>query len=90
MMYALNLADDARILSAAVVLPNGKYDGMPIVCMLPDGDLYEYMYIKGEYIHNPLPPPEIPTPEPTPEEKRMTEIEAALIELAAMLGGDGE
>lgn len=33
---------------------------------------------------------EMPTPEPTPEEKRMTEIEAALIELAAMLGGDGE
>lgn len=29
---------------------------------------------------------EMPTPEPTPEE-RMTEIEAALIELAAMLTG---
>lgn len=30
---------------------------------------------------------EMPTPEPDPTEKRMTEIEAALIELAAMLGG---
>ena len=78
-MYALNLADDARILSAAVVLPNGKYDGMPIVCMLPDGDIYEYMYIKGEYIHNPLPLPEIPTPEPTTEE-RLAALEAALLE----------
>ena len=29
---------------------------------------------------------EMPMPEPTPEE-RMTEIEAALIELAALLGG---
>ena len=29
---------------------------------------------------------EMPTPEPTPEE-RMQEIEAALIELAALLGG---
>lgn len=30
---------------------------------------------------------EMPLPEPDPTEKRMTEIEAALIELAAMLGG---
>lgn len=30
---------------------------------------------------------EMPAPEPDPTEKRMTEIEAALIELAAMLGG---
>ena len=31
---------------------------------------------------------EMPTPEPDPNEKRMNEIEAALIELAALLGGD--
>lgn len=30
---------------------------------------------------------EMPAPEPDPNEQRMTEIEAALIELAAMLGG---
>lgn len=30
---------------------------------------------------------EMPMPEPDPNDKRMTEIEAALIELAAMLGG---
>jgi hypothetical protein len=30
---------------------------------------------------------EMPTPEPDPNEIRMQEIEAALIELAAMLGG---
>lgn len=30
---------------------------------------------------------EMPMPEPDHNEKRMTEIEAALIELAAMLGG---
>lgn len=30
---------------------------------------------------------EMPVPEPDPTEKRMNEIEAALIELAAMLGG---
>lgn len=32
---------------------------------------------------------EMPMPEPDPTEKRMNEIEAALIELAAMLGGVG-
>lgn len=30
---------------------------------------------------------EMPTPEPDPNEIRMQEIEAALIELAALLGG---
>lgn len=30
---------------------------------------------------------EMPTPEPDPTEQRMNEIEAALIELAALLGG---
>lgn len=30
---------------------------------------------------------EMPTPEPDPTETRMNEIEAALIELAALLGG---
>lgn len=30
---------------------------------------------------------EMPTPEPTPEERRMDEIEMALMELAAMLAG---
>jgi hypothetical protein len=32
---------------------------------------------------------EMPMPEPDPNETRMQEIEAALIELAAMLGGGG-
>ena len=62
-MYALNLAEDGRILSAWVVLPDGNYNGMPIVDMLPDGDIYEYRYVNGEYIHDPLPEPEQPEPE---------------------------
>ena len=32
---------------------------------------------------------EIPNPEQTPEEKRMDEIEMAIMELAAMLAGGG-
>jgi hypothetical protein len=56
-MYALNLAEDNRILSACVVLPNGNYDGMPIVDTLPDGNLLDYRYIDGEYVYDPLPKP---------------------------------
>jgi len=77
MAYALNLAEDGRILSAAVVLPNGKYDGMPIVDSFPGGDLYEYRYVEGEYIHDPLPAPEQPEAQPTQEE-RITALEQAL------------
>lgn len=65
MKYALNLASDNRILSACVVLPNGNYDGMPIVESFPDGDITDYRYIDGEYIYDPLPKPEPPTPEST-------------------------
>lgn len=64
-MYALNLAQDNRILSAWVVLPDGNYDGMPIVDVLPKGDIYEYRYENGEFIHDPLPEPEQPDPVPS-------------------------
>ena len=60
MRYALNLANDNRILSAWDILPEGIYDGMPIVEELPEGDIYEYRYENGEYIHDPLPEPERP------------------------------
>ena len=59
MKYALNLAEDNRVLSACVVLPNGNYDGMPIVDILPEGNLLDYQYIDGEFIYNPLPKEEI-------------------------------
>ena len=75
MKYALNLAEDNRILSAWVVLPNGKYDGMPIVEELPEGNLPEYRYIDGEYIHDPLPEPE--QPEPVEEPSVWDELDAA-------------
>lgn len=55
-MIALNLdKETGRVLSACKVLPNGIYEGMPIVESLPDGNLYEYRYIDGEFIHDPLP-----------------------------------
>ena len=59
MKCALNLSKDSRILSACKVLPNGIYNGMSIVDILPEGDIYEYLYIDGEFIHDPLPTVEV-------------------------------
>lgn len=90
-MYALNLAEDNRILSACVPIPigyvdedgnpsdeehgipvydivDGKYHGMPIVDVLPEGDITDYKYVDGEYVYDPLPKPEPVDPEPTSEE----------------------
>ena len=68
MKYALSLDNDKRILHACTVLSIGNYDGMPIVDTLPEGDITEYKYIDGEYVHDPLPiEPEV-EPEPTADE----------------------
>lgn len=75
MKCALNLAEDNRILSACVVLPNCNYDSMPIVEELPDGDISEYRYIDGQYIHDPLPKPE--PVEPVEEPSVWDELDAA-------------
>ena len=81
-MYALNLSEKNRILSACIVLPSeyddkdnpvyeivdGKYNGMVVVETIPDGNIVDYLYIDGEYIYEPLPKePEI-KPESTTDE----------------------
>lgn len=58
MKCALSLAEDNRILSAWKVLPSGKYDGMPIVDTLPEGDITDYLYVNEEYVYDPQPRPE--------------------------------
>ena len=79
MIYALNLAGDGRILSACIVLGwrEGEdvpktYNGMPVVEMLPDGDIAEYRYVNDTYVHDPKPKPEEPDPQPTQEERIKT------------------
>lgn len=59
MNYALNLAEDNRILSACVVFSNIKYNGMTMVDTLPDGNLPDYRYVKGQYIYDPQPEPSV-------------------------------
>jgi hypothetical protein len=53
MNFALNLAGDGRILSATY--PKYSPADAVIVESLPDGDIYEYIYSNGEYIHDPIP-----------------------------------
>lgn len=84
MIYALNLSDDGRILSACVVLgwQEGDempeiYNGMPVVETLPDGDVTGYLYVDGEYVYDPKPITPVPDPQPTQEE-RITALEEAL------------
>lgn len=66
-MYALNLSNDNRILSACVVLPSTPA-GMPRVDTLPEGDVNDWLYQGGKYVYNPLPRPEPPEPEPSADD----------------------
>lgn len=75
MNYALHLADDGRILSATYEKYAGK--GQPIVSSLPEGDISDYLYADGEYVHSPLPKQEEPETKPTQEE-RISALEAQL------------
>lgn len=56
-MYALNLNNDNRILSACVVLPYTPED-LPRVDALPDGDVNDWLFVGGEFVYDPLPKPD--------------------------------
>ena len=58
MKYALNLAEDGRILSATYE----KYAPASAVLVgeLPEGDISDYLYQGGAYVYDPLPEPEEP------------------------------
>lgn len=54
MKYALSLGEGSRILYACIVLQNGDYSEMTVVDHLPDGNIYEYLYIDNQYIYSPI------------------------------------
>lgn len=64
--YALNLGEDNRVLSVCVCLEGQTYE--VIVDTFPSGDVSEYRYENGEFIHDPLPTPAPEPQEPTAEE----------------------
>ena len=53
MKYALNLSSENRILSATFE----KYASADAVLVdyLPDGNIVDYLYVNGEYVHESLP-----------------------------------
>lgn len=55
MKYALNLAEDGRILSATY--PQYAPEDAVIVDTLPEGNLPDYLYVNGEYVYDPQPKP---------------------------------
>ena len=60
MRYALNVAEDGRILSATY--EECAPAGAVAVEQLPEGDIADYLYIDGQYVYDPLPvPEEVPT-----------------------------
>lgn len=69
MKYALNLAEDKRILSATFE----KYavEGMPLVNELPDGNITDYLYVDGAYVYAPLPEPTMSEEEVRAERDRL-------------------
>lgn len=82
-MYALNLAEDGRILSATY--PQFAPTDAVIVEALPDGNIYDYRYVDGEFVHDPLPKTEMPEEEPATLETRVETLEADSTELKEAL-----
>ena len=77
MKYALNLDLDGRILSATYE-ECAPTDAV-LVDELPEGNIADYLYIDGQYVHDPIPVEEV-------EEKptQLDKIEAQLAYTAMM------
>lgn len=77
MNYALNLAEDGRVLSVTFE----KYAPVNAVIVeeLPEGDVSSYRYVDGEFIYDPVPVVEVEE-QPT----QLDRIEAQLIYTAMM------
>ena len=61
-MFKLNLDQSGRILSATYAhLPT---QGTVTVPELPTGNLYDYRYVNGAFVYDPLPPSDIPEEAP--------------------------
>ena len=85
MIYALNIADDGRILS--VTFDRFAPPEQPRVDTLPDGDITEYRYVDGEYIHDPMTKQE---EKPTTDERIYaleTTMDDIILMMAELIGG---
>ncbi|MEG0126526.1 MAG: hypothetical protein RR816_10660 [Clostridia bacterium] len=64
MKYAIVLDSTGRILCAAEA-SFAPADAVAVVT-LPAGDVHEYRYVNGGYVHDPLPPPKVEPAPPSP------------------------
>lgn len=71
-MYSLNLATDNRVLSVCECIEGMEYD--IVVESFPNGDVSDYRYENGEFIHDSMPKPEPTAQEPTAEEDALSMI----------------
>lgn len=82
MMFALNISDDGRILSAT--LDKFGHQSWPRMDVLPDGDISEYRLVNGKYVHDPLPVDEV---EPVASvDERIAQLEEELHAAKILLG----
>ena len=77
MRFALNLEDDGRVLSATY--EQYAPEDTVLVDSIPDGDLHEYRYVDGEFVHDPL-----PAEEAVEEPSQVDRIEAQVVYTAMM------
>jgi len=83
MRYALNLADDGRILSVTYEAFAAK--NMPVVESLPEGDTSDYKYVDGVFVYDPKPKQENQAPMRTDSE-RIAELEELVKKLLSQEG----
>lgn len=81
-MIYLNLDENGRVLSAAK--HRTPPEGHPAVETLPEGNLYEYRYVDGAFVHDPLPEPDPVEPSPTLEDRVETLEKKVGVDMADM------
>ena len=76
--YALNLAEDGRVLSATY--ERFAAPGAVLVEAIPEGNLSDYRFQDGDFVYDPL-----PEPDPVPEEpSQLDRVEAQAVYTAMM------
>ena len=80
-MFALNLGEDGRVLSATFDL--FAPEKQPRIQVLPQGNLMDYRFNEGDFVYDPLPEEETPIRQTL--EERIARLEKASKDMGARL-----